>query len=79
MAGSGGSGDTDQLAQVADQDTVAMDPRTMFDATEEIPPEQLHAVRRAHAARDASRGAVDPDAVEVDAVEAKATEPDPGA
>jgi len=84
MAGSGGSGDTDQLAQVADQDTVAMDPRTMFDATEEIPPEQLHAVRRAHAARDAARGAVDPDAVEVDpvdpnAVEAKATEPDPGA
>ena len=79
-----GSGDTDQLAQVADQDTVAMDPRTMFDATEEIPPEQLHAVRRAHAARDAARGAVDPDAVEVDpvdpdAVEAKATEPDPGA
>ncbi len=84
MAGSGGSGDTDQLAQVADQDTVAMDPRTMFDATEEIPPEQLHAVRRAHAARDAARGAVDPDAAEVDpvdpdAVEAKATEPDPGA
>lgn len=59
MAGPGGSAATDQLALVTDQDTVAMDPRMMFDATEEIPPEQLQAVRQAHAARETSRDETD--------------------
>ena len=59
MAGPGRSAATDQLALVTDQDTVAMDPRTMFDATEEIPPEQLQAVRQAHAARETSRDETD--------------------
>lgn len=81
-AGPGGSAATDQLALATDQDTVAMDPRTMFDATEEIPSEQLQAVRQAHAAREVSRGetdrasedAAEPEGLETGASEAKVTE-----
>ena len=82
MAGPGGSAATDQLALVTDQDTVAMDPRTMFDATEEIPPEQLQAVRQAHAARETSRDetdrasedAAEPEGLKTGDSEAKMTE-----
>lgn len=74
MAGPGGSADTDQLALPTDDDTVAMDPRTMFDATEEIPPEQLHAVREAHAAREAALAADEGEADEGEADEGEADE-----
>lgn len=76
MAGPGRSAATDQLALVTDQDTVAMDPRTMFDATEEIPPEQLQAVRQAHAARETSRDETDrapEDAAEPEGLKAEAS------
>ena len=79
MAGPGGSADTDQLALPTDDDTVAMDPRTMFDATEEIPPEQLHAVREAHAAREAALAADEGEADEGEADEREAVHDGPDA